>query len=36
MCGEVFQKSKNFEKRTDKFIKKCKNSENVLGNFPNN
>ena len=31
-----FQKIANYEKRSDKFIKKCKISENVLANFPNN
>jgi len=36
MFGQVFQKIENFEKGTDKFIKKCKTSENVLANFPNN
>ena len=33
MLGQNLQKTKNYEKRTDKFIKKCKILENVLTNF---
>jgi len=34
MCGRIFQKPKNYDERTDKFIKKSKISENVQTNFP--
>jgi len=36
MCGQIFKNIENFEKRSDKFIKKCKISENVLTNFSKN
>jgi len=36
ICGQLFQKIENFEKRSDQFIRKFKISENELASFPNN